>query len=137
MLSNRSEAAEAKRNEPQLATLAEGEVGSLQKVELDHVRQRNEERASGKERAAKREMRQKVVAAASMTLPELKLALKDMFNERDFWSRRDLELKLGNKDKLGQCLEELCIKVTARSSAHYSDWQLKPELRSGLKKKAE
>jgi hypothetical protein len=133
LLAERSAAAERSRTESQLATIGETERVGLQKDALGHVAQRAAEKVSGTSRAAKREARAKQTVAARMSHAELKLALKECFAQQDFWLRRELEARLGNKDKLGACLEELCVKVNNHRSTHHGDWQLKPELRTGLR----
>ena len=45
------------------------------------------------------------------------------------WTRQDLAKELGNERILTACLEELCVRVTAKG-VHFGDYTLKDHLRA-------
>ncbi len=131
LIADRADDADAARQERTIGILHAEDEKALRRRPLDHRGMQKSEKGSKVQRVQRREEKRAAIAAAWMSHSDLRAAIKECFSRQDFWSRRELERELGNADKLSGCLEELCVKVTSRTSNHMGDWQLKPELRPG------
>ena len=101
-----------------------------------HGTQREEKRAKeerGEQRALASSKRQRHTVSLSRT--ELREKVLDLFGQKAYWAKIDLEDAIGTKDGLKVCLDEVCVKVTKRG-LNYGDYELKPELSGRATNKA-
>ena len=71
----------------------------------------------------------------SLSRTELREKVLDLFGQKAYWAKIDLEYAIGTKDGLKVCLDEVCVKVTKRGE-NYGDYELKPELSGRATSKA-
>lgn len=103
----------------------------IRKTQLNHRQTQQDEKADKLRKLERREQssqnkRTKIVLSAR----EMQDRLMELFGEKPYWSKRDLEYKVG-RDGLTKALDELCVKIT-KKGPNCMDFQLKPELRVGL-----
>jgi hypothetical protein len=125
---------EKAQEKKQIDIVGDDEV--LKKPALNHHgTQREEKRAKeerGEQRALASSKRQRHV---SLSRTELREKVLDLFGQKAYWAKIDLEYAIGTKDGLKVCLDEVCVKVTKRGE-NYGDYELKPELSGRATSKA-